>query len=80
MKLVAMVMSVVEVNGRQAVNCAVGYEKDGQFKYFGNLNCDFEQFGYLNSLLKQVPSSILSYRNKKWTDYINKIMKELASL
>lgn len=80
MKLVAMVMAVVEVNGRQSVTTSLGIAKNGEFNYMGSFTCDFEQFGFVNSMLKKVPDTFLDYRNKKWNDYINKIMMELASL
>lgn len=80
MSLVVMVMAVVEVNGRQSVTASIGKGENGEFKYFGSITCDFENFGLVNSLLKKVPKEFLDYRNKKWTDYINKIMEELASL
>ena len=81
MKLVVMVMAVIEPNNNQHVMCTVGLatEKNG-FESLGSLNCTFEQFGVLNSILKKVPDFLIDYRNKKWNDYINKIMMELASL
>lgn len=80
MKPVVMVMSVVEVNGSQSVQCSLGLGSENGFVYLGSINCNFEQFGVVNSYLKKVPALFLDYRNKKWTSYIDKIMQELASL
>lgn len=75
-----MVMAVTEVNGKQSVACTLGLGDGQNYQYLGSLNCDFEQFGIVNSFLKKVPPLFLDYRNEKWTKYINKIMEELASL
>lgn len=80
MKPVVMVMSVVEVNGKQSVQCTIGLGDGQNLQYLGSINCDFEQFGLINSLLKKIPSLLIDYRNQKWQDYINKIMLELTSL
>ncbi len=80
MKPTIMVMSVVEVNGNQSVSCTMGLGDGKEFKYLGSLNCDFTQFGIVNSFLKKVPTTFLDYRNEKWQNYLNKILEELASL
>lgn len=81
MKLVVMVMAVIEPNNNQHVMCSVGLASaEKGYKNLGSLNCTFEEFGVLNAILKQIPSVILDYRAKKWNDYIQKIMEELASL
>lgn len=80
MKLVFMIMSVVEVNGNQSVQCSLGLADENGFKYLGSLNCNFEQIGFIDSILKKVPAVFLDYRRQKWQDYLNKILEELASL
>ncbi len=82
-RVVVMVMAVVEVNGKQSVQCTIGLEgdKDGvpSFIYLGSLNCDFKQFGLVNSYIKKIPAIFVDYRSKKWDDYIANILKELMS-
>lgn len=80
MKPVVMVMAVVEVNNHQSVQVQIGLGDGQTFTYLGSLNCDFKQFGILHSILKKVPEVFLDYKAKKWTQYIAKIMQELASL
>jgi hypothetical protein len=75
-----MVMAVVEVNGVQSVTCTLGMGDGTVFVYLGSLNCNFEQFGLVNSWLKKIPETLLTYKNEKWTKYIQKIMQEIASL
>ncbi len=80
MKPVFMIMAVIEVNGKQSVTCSLGLGTDDGFKYLGSLNCDFEQIGFIDSILKKVPTAFLDYRREKWQNYLNKILEELASL
>jgi len=79
MKLCVMIMSVVEVNGKQSVTCSIGLSQDG-FKYLGSITCDFEQIGFIDSVLKKVPEAFLDYRREKWKNYLAKMLEELASL
>ena len=80
MTLVILVMTVVEVNGRQSISLSVGLSKDKEFIYLGSLNCDFEQMGVIDSILRKVPSAFLDYRRVKWQSYLDKIIEELSKL
>lgn len=80
MKPVVMVMSVVEVNGKQSVQCTIGLGDGKTFSYLGSINCDFEQFGKVNAWLRMIPKAFFDYRNDKWTAYLDNLMEELASL
>lgn len=80
MQIVASVMSVLEVNGKQAVCISIGLRKDKTYSYLGSLRCDFEQMGLIDSILRKVPPAFLDYKRYKWQAYLEKIMEELSKL
>lgn len=78
MKPTVIVMSVMDIDGKQAVSCTVGLGNGTDFKYLGSLRCTFEEFGVVNSYLKKVPALFLDYRKEKWDKYLADIMAQLA--
>ncbi len=82
MKLVIMVMSVTEnTQGSPRVSAVLGVTNDGTYDSLGSAQFNFEQFGYVNSLLKIAKAAgLIEYRNAKWDAYLNKLLEDLANL
>ncbi len=82
MKLIIMVMSVTEnTQGSPRISAVLGVTKDKEYDSLGSAQFNFEQFGYVHSLLKVAKSlNLIEYKHAKWDAYLNKLLEELANL
>ena len=80
MKIVVMVMSVVD-NTQGSARATVTFgiaDEEGSYKAVGSAQLNFEEMAYLNNLLNKV-RWLIDYRNKKWDDYLQRLIKELSN-